>query len=229
MKLSIKNISLLIALPAIISSCAKNEKLMYNEAASVYVYNNVDSSVFTFATVPVNVLEDTINVEFRIIGTPSSTDRTIKLEPRAGATAKEGYHYKVGPAVVKANAVSTVVPIYVYRREGLKDSVVSVILDIKENEDFKLGYLGKLRYKVSISDILSKPTIWDSAWSPYFGSYSQVKFRFLLEATGRTEWNSFPFPADSRFMSQRAKNALLLYNQQYGDLFDENNERVVFP
>lgn len=229
MKLSIKNIGLLIALPAIMASCSKNEQLMYNEAPSIYVYNNVDSSVFTFATVPVNVVEDTINVEFRIIGTPSSADRTIKLEPRAGATAKAGYHYKVGPAIVKANADSTIVPIYLYRRAGLKDSTVSVILDVKENEDFKLGYLGRLRYKVSISDILSKPTIWDSAWSPYFGSYSQVKFRFLLEATGRTEWNSFPFPADSRFMSQRAKNALLLYNQQFGDLIDENNERVVFP
>ncbi|TCC98160.1 DUF4843 domain-containing protein [Pedobacter psychroterrae] len=229
MKLSIKNIGLLIALPVILASCAKDKQLMYNEQPSIYVYDRVDSTVFTFATVPVNVVKDTINVEYRIIGTAAAQDRTIKLEPRAGATAKPGYHYSVGPAVVKANEYSAIVPIYVYRKVGLKDSTVTVILDIKENEDFKLGYLGRLRYKLSISDILSKPTIWDSAWAPYFGSYSQVKFRFLLEATGRTEWNSFPFPADSRFMSQRAKNALLVYNQQFGDLFDENNERVVFP
>lgn len=218
-----------MALPAIMASCAKDKQLMYSEQPSIYVYDRVDSTVFTFATVPVDVVTDTINVEFRIIGTPSATDRTIKLEPRAGATAKAGYHYSIGPAVVKANSDSTIVPIYVYRKAGLKDSTVNVILDIKENEDFKLGYLGRLKYKLSISDILSKPTIWDGAWAPYFGSYSEVKFRFLLAATGRTDWNSYPFPADSRFMSQRAKNALLVYNQQFGDLIDENNERVVFP
>lgn len=229
MKLSIKNILIILAGSAMMISCSKDKPLMYNEAPAVYMYNSVDSTVFTFATVPVNIVTDTINVQYRIIGTAAPYDRSIKLEPRADATAKPGYHYNVGPAIVKANEYSTIVPIYVYRKPGLKDSTVTVILDIQENEDFKLGYLGKLRYKVTITDILSKPTIWDSAWSPYFGTYSEVKFRFLLEATGRTEWNAFPYPADSRFMSQRAKNALLLYNQQHGDLIDENGERVVFP
>jgi hypothetical protein len=229
MKLSIKNIGLLLAVPVMMAACSKNEELIYSESPSIYVWNRIDSADFTFATVPVNVTQDTIEIEYRIIGTAANVDRTIKLEPRPGATAKEGYHYSVGPAVVKANEYSTIVPVYVYRRAGLKDSTVTVILDIKENEDFKVGYYDQLRYKITINDVLTKPTIWDSAWAPYFGSYSEVKFRFLLEATGRTNWNSFPFPADSRFMSQRAKNALLSYNQQFGDLIDENNQIVVFP
>lgn len=229
MRSVINKILVLLAVAIVIASCNKDEALLYNEAPSVYVYNLPDSTDYTFATSAVTKLTDTIRVEFRIIGKSATNDRIIQLEAKAGATAKAGYHYKVGPAVIKANEFSTIVPVYVFRKAGLKDSTVKVTLQIKENDDFKLGYADKLDYRLSISDILSKPTIWDSAWAPYFGTYSQVKFRFLLEATGRTNWNSFPFPADSRYISQRAKNALLAYNQQFGDLIDELGQPVTFP
>jgi len=212
-----------------LASCSKDDALLYSEAPSVYVYNTPDSTDYTFATSAVSKLTDTIRIEFRIIGKSSSADRTIQLEPKAGATAKAGYHYKIGTAVIKANEFSTIVPVYLFRKAGLKDSTVKVSFQVKENADFKLGYADKLDYRLSITDILSKPTIWDGAWAPYFGTYSEIKFRFLLEATGRTNWNSYPFPADSRYISQRAKNALLIYNQQHGDLIDEFGEIVTFP
>ncbi|RZK78828.1 MAG: DUF4843 domain-containing protein [Pedobacter sp.] len=168
-------------------------------------------------------------MRFRIIGKAESRDREIKLVPRANSTAKAGYHYKIGKAVIKANQFSAIVPVYVYRKAGLKDSVVLATFDIQENADFKVGFPKQLRFKLTITDILTKPAIWDSAWSPYFGTYSQVKFRFLLTVTGRTDWTSFPFPADSRFLSQRARNALLEYNQTNGALIDETGAEVFFP
>lgn len=229
MKLIIKKGMMMAAVALSISSCKKDTPLMFNEPTSVYVESNVDSTVYTFATSPVEVVSDTINVNYRIIGNSAPTDRQISLVVRDGATAKMGYHYTVGPAVVKANEFSTVVPIYVYRKAGLKDSTVTAILDIVENADFKTGYPKRLRYKVTISDILLKPTIWDGAWASYFGTYSEVKFRFLLRVTGRTDWNSYPFPQDSRYLSQRAKLALLEYNQANGDLIDEFGQAVTFP
>ncbi|TKC63921.1 DUF4843 domain-containing protein [Pedobacter hiemivivus] len=229
MKLLIYKGLFLFAAVVIFSSCGKDKQLMFSELTSVYVEASVDSTEYTFATSPVTVVSDTIDIPLRIIGTAATTDREVTFVPKGGATAKEGYHYKIGKTVIKANEFSATVPVYVYRKPGLKDSVVRVVLELKKNADFNLGFSDRLDYKITISDILSKPTIWDAAWSAYFGTYSVVKFRFLLQVTGRTNWNSYPFPADTRFMSQRAKNALLEYNQAHGDMIDEFGQVVVFP
>ncbi|MHA4895883.1 DUF4843 domain-containing protein [Pedobacter sp. PWIIR3] len=229
MKLIIKNALLVLAAVLIFVSCAKDKELLFDQPASIYVESLPDSAEYSFATTPTTVVSDSVLMRFRIIGKASSKDRVINLVPRAGATAKPGYHYKIGKAVVKANEFAAIVPIYLYRKAGLKDSTVIAIFDIKENEDFKLGFPSKLRFKLTISDILTKPAIWDNSWAPYFGSYTQVKFRFLLTVTGRTNWTSAPFPGDSRFLAQRARVALLEYNQQFGPLIDENGAEVFFP
>jgi hypothetical protein len=232
MKLIFRNIRtafLVFAAALLLASCAKDNELLFDQSAAIYVSSSPDSAEYSFATSPTTVTVDSVLMTFRIIGNASNKDREIKLVPRAISTAKQGYHYKVGRAIVKANEFSAIVPVYLYRRAGLKDSTLLAILDIQENADFKVGYPKQLRFKLTITDMLTKPAIWDNVWTPYFGEYSQVKFRFLLTATGRTNWTSFPFPADSRYLSQRARNALLEYNQTYGPLIDENGAEVFFP
>lgn len=232
MKLILRNIRaafLVFAAALLLASCAKDKELLFDQSAGIYVSFSPDSAEYSFATSPTTVTVDSVLMTFRIIGNASDKDREINLVPRAISTAKAGYHYTVGKAVVKANEFSAIVPIYLYRRAGLKDSTLLAILDIQENADFKVGYPKQLRFKLTITDMLTKPAIWDNVWTPYFGEYSQVKFRFLLTATGRTNWTSFPFPADSRYLSQRARNALLEYNQTYGPLIDENGAEVFFP
>ncbi len=213
----------------IMASCAKNEELLFNQADLVYVESFPDSTDYTFATSPASVVTDSIFVNFRIIGKAADRDRTINLVPTQASSAKAGYHYRVGSAIVKANQFTARVPIYVYRKPGLKDSTLTATLRVSENSDFKPGYPNRLRYKFTLADILSKPTNWETTWSAYFGSYSEVKFRFLITATGKTNWNAGPLPQDSRFLSQKARNALLEYNQQYGPLIDEFGQQVFFP
>lgn len=224
----IKTGLVMLLLVLALASCTKNKELLFNEANLVYVEYQ-DSLDYTFATRPTEVVKDTILVNYRIIGTVSTTDRQIKLVPSAASTAKAGYHYEVGPAIIKANEFSSQVPIYVYRKEGLKDSLLFAVLQVAENEDFKPGYSNRLEFKFTLTDVLSKPSNWESVWIPFFGTYSEVKFKFLISATGKTDWNSYPFPQDSRYLSQKARNALLEYNQLYGDLIDENNQIVFFP
>lgn len=220
----------MLAATLLVVSCTRDKELMFNEPTAIYVSNLTDSAEFSFATTPSSVTSDVVLISYRIIGNSAPIDREINLVVRDGATAKSGYHYKLGPTVVKANQFTAEVPVYVYRKAGLKDSTVQVIFDIKESADLKQGYPSRLRYKLTITDILKKPTIWDSAWKTYFGEYSEVKFRFLLSVTGRTDWNSFPYPGDSRFLAGRARNALLEYNQTHDKpLTDENGQEVFFP
>lgn len=229
MKKILKNFLMVLLLAVIIASCTKNEELLYSEADMVYVESLPDSTDYTFAASPASVVNDSIMVNFRIIGKASDKDRTINLVPSTSSTGKMGYHYKIGAAVIKANTFSARVPVYVYRKPGLKDSILTVTLMVTENSDFKPGYPTRLRYKFTLTDILTKPTNWESTWAAYFGTYSEVKFRFLIAVTGKTNWNSSPLPQDSRFLSQKARNALLEYNQQYGPLVDEFGQQVFFP
>ncbi|WP_256005741.1 DUF4843 domain-containing protein [Pedobacter deserti] len=212
----------------VLAACAKDEELLFDDKNSIYV-DYQDSTEYTFATSPGSVVKDSFMVSFRISGTASSSDRTFNLVPVSGATAKLGYHYSLGPLVIKANTFQAIVPIYFYRKPGLKDSLVQATLEIQENENFKQGIAQRQRFKFRLSDIFSKPTNWETTWASYFGSYSEVKFRFLLTATGKTNWNSSPLPQDSRVLSQIARNALLEYNQQNGALIDEFGQEVSFP
>lgn len=209
-------------------SCAKDEELLFDEEAGVYVEYQ-DSLEYSFATSPNTVQIDSVLVRYRIVGKASDKDRVVSLVPNAGASAKPGYHYKIGKSVIKAGAFRADVPIYLYRKPGLLDSTVAVTLTVAENSDFKQGYQKKLSYKFTLTDILKKPSNWETTWQTFFGAYSVVKFKFLLEATGRRVWTGPVFPQDSRFMSQKAKNALLEYNQTYGPLIDENKQEVFFP
>lgn len=229
MKSILKNGLAILVILSIIVSCSKDKTLLFDESTAIYVYSLPDSTEYTFATAPTSKVTDTVLMTYRIIGNAAPVDRAINLVVRNGATAKAGYHYKLGPAIVKANEFAATVPVYVYRKAGLKDSTVQVIFDIKDNTELKAGFPTKLRYKLTITDILSKPTNWETTWKNYFGEYSQVKFRFLLTVTGKTNWNSSPLPQDSRYLSQRARNALLEYNQQNGPLIDENGAQVYFP
>jgi hypothetical protein len=210
------------------AACSKDDELLFSDKSSIYVEYQ-DSTDYTFATSPASVVRDSFMLHFRISGTASSTDRTFSVVPVSGSTAKAGYHYSLGPLVIKANEFKTIVPIYFYRKPGLKDSLLRVTLEIQENEDFKQGLAPRQRFKFTLSDIFSKPTNWETTWATYFGSYSEVKFRFLLGVTGKTNWNSFPLPQDSRVLSQIARNALLEYNQKNGALIDEFGMEVFFP
>ena len=154
------------------------------------------------------------------------------------STAKEGWHFALGEKVIPAGAYAMDLPVYIYRRPGLKDSVVTAFFTIAESADFKPGYIdkfvsvdpyNKLHYKISIDDQLLKPANWDTRWINYFGAYSRAKHLFINQIYGGATWTSVVFPQDINFLVQSMKFALYNYEQANGPLIDENNERVVFP
>ncbi|MCM5528934.1 DUF4843 domain-containing protein [Parasegetibacter sp. NRK P23] len=237
-------ICFLLAVVVLAISCSKDERLMYEEDPRVYFYKSVrgsqsdaDSIDFSFSALPDAEMTDTVYLWMRIMGSAVPKERVINIVADSGR-AVAGYHYKLGPLVMPANAYETRIPVYLYRRPGLKDSIVSVMFSVQESADFKPGFpdnpglsyrYDRLHYKVSITDRLVKPTNWESVWLGLFGAYSEVKFRFLIQATGKTSWNSYPLPQDQRFLVQTAKLALLEYEALNGYLYDENNNIVFFP
>ncbi|WP_437918086.1 DUF4843 domain-containing protein [Sphingobacterium sp. LRF_L2] len=235
-----------------IFSCAKDERLIYNtDKAYVYFYKNTagstaDSIYRSFALEPETITKDTFYLNLHVIGLATDYDRKVNLVIDEASTATQGHHFEIGEAIIPANSYNTEVPVILYRTEDLKDSTYQVFLHIGESDDFLPGYdhvvtstiYSTLEYRFSFTDQLTKPSIWDSFWATYFGTYSETKIRFLnsvladayYEARDGVEldWNTrlSSYPQFLNFIWQKAKVELYEYELANGPLIDENGERV---
>ena len=245
MKLKLNNLLIFLVIAGLIASCTKDERLMYEQDPRVYFYKfprvsqtNPDSVLYTFGVKPVSQQTDTLYLTLRIMGSPENRDREVNLVALDSSTAKRGYHYEFGPLIIPANEFGATIPVYLFKQPGLKDSIVNLYLTIGESKDFKPGYTDKansfhafdrLHYKISFTDQLVKPSNWDGSLASAFGTYSKVKYQFMIASTGKVDWRTGVFPADLNFLAAKVKAALLEYELANGPLIDESGNRVVFP
>lgn len=234
------HIAMLFALFCL-AACSQDDRLIYQEDARIYFskfVTNPDSTDYSFAVKDASLQKDTVWLTLRIMGSAAGKDRSLQLSVSDTSTAKQGYHFDFGPLVVPANAFEARVPVILYRKPGLQDSILTIDLAVAESPDFKPGYndrpsanspIDRLHYKISLTDQLLKPARWDVSLAGSFGTYSRTKFRFMILETGKTDWNATIFPADQQFLIQTVKYALYRYEEANGPMMDENNERVEFP
>src|SRR5699024_8750849 len=240
---------LFISILLLQNSCKKDTRLLFDKEAHVYFGQKIegssligsDSINYSFAFSTEDITQDTIYVQCRIMGLPADRDRNINIVADENNDAVQGYHYKILSSVIPAGKYDNEIPIVVYRQQGLQDSVVSAILRIEDSEDFKAGYndvgavgpvyrnkYPRREFKFTITDRLTKPANWDSSWQSVFGEYSEVKIRFISNATAFTEWSVTVFPQDRNFIIKTAYYALYEYEQSNVDLIDENGKPVKF-
>lgn len=230
-------ISLIFISLAALYGC-KEKRLMFEEAPAVYFSKFVvdpDSINYSFGIRPDEIVTDTVYLTMRIMGNSTPNDREIKLNVVKGSNAKAGYHYNLGDLVMPANAFETKIPVYLYRRPGLKDSVISLNFEVAESKDFKQGYgdtptkKSRLEYKINIDDQILKPANWDFTLAKYFGNFSIVKFQFMIQATGRSVWTGVIGDGEMANYVTTVKFALYNYERLNGTKFDENGNAVIFP
>lgn len=237
MKKNFKIIYLFAAAASFFTACKKSELTEYVQDPRVYFVNG-QVAEYSFGVKPASLVTDTLYISLRIMGSAANRDRTFNLVLDDSSTAKLGYHFSFGPLVVQADSFQRTLPVYLYRKPGLKDSIVTAFLTIGESADFKPGYadkyttvsvLDKQHYRIILNDQLLKPSNWETSLATNFGTYSKVKFEFMIQATGKTNWLGAIYPQDMLFLVQTVKYALYTYEQENGPLIDENGARVVFP
>lgn len=187
------------------SACKKiSTEPSYKQAANIYFdwsdstgtdASRVDSLAYTFALNPARTI-DTEYLPVRIAGDRMSKDRFFKLAVvDTATTAKVGTHYKALDSIYKMPADSGLVhvPVYFYSTDtSLHSKSVHVRFILLPTTDFTTTDLKYNYAKISISNMLTKPTWWD-IWSSFLFDYSQVKFGLFISVTGRT---SLPLPTD---------------------------------
>lgn len=237
MKIQIYILSGLLLSLISLNGC-KEKALMFEEAPAIYFTKFVvdpDSINYSFSIHTAEIVTDTVYLNMRIMGTATPNDREIKLNVTPASTAKAGYHYKLGALVMPANTYQTKIPVYLYRKPGMKDSVITLHFKVAESKDFIPGYedlnqkYSRLEYKIYIDDQVLKPALWDFTLAPSFGDFSLVKFRFIMQVTGRKVWTGVIGPGELQGYSTDVRLALYNYNLVNSPMVDENKQLVTFP
>ncbi len=248
-----KRISLSNLLPLLVvlvlTACTKSELTKYEQPDMVYIYKDYfsftnDSTVYSFAIKANSLIQDTIRIPLRIMGVAKNTDRTVNVAVVADSTnAVANQHYVLLPATIKANEYKGNIEILVKRAADLQTAEVKLMVEIKESTDFKPGIPattpmnpragGNLSYKVMLNDILTKPANWDTRLTSFFGTYSKVKYLFIINTTGRAE---FPYGIagglsvnEMFYYNILLKTELANYVAANGPMLDENGIDVTFP
>ena len=247
-KVSIQSIWLMIVV-LLLTACKKGELTSYDQPDMVYIYKNYfsntnDSAIYSFAIKPPSLMQDTVKIPIRIMGLAKDFDRVVKVEMISDSTtAIVNQHYVLLPTIIKAGAYSGNIEVLVKKAADLELAEVKMLLEIKESADFKPGVPatipinpragGSLLYKIRLNNIITKPSNWDTRLTTFFGTYSKVKYLFIINVTGLSEFaygtQAGPSPAQMNYYNILCKTALATYVAANGPLIDENGNIVTFP
>lgn len=250
---------MLLLLSCSIFSC-KKEELMYEDKPGIYIDKEKfvasrDSVTYSFAEKANTLMQDTIYIPVKISGNMSSADRPVPLKvDNTLTTASPGTHFQVLDTKIKANETIARVPILIKRAPDLKTKQVRLYVKIESSTEFPLTitntktnstYNGeplstyKPGFLIKFSDQLLKPDTWDASGSWFkffFGNYSAVKYKFIIQVTGRTVWGDrarygtdAPTSTEMYIYYAKLTAALYEYEQANGPMMDETGNPVTFP
>ncbi len=240
-------------------ACKKDQYYLYDDMARVQFgpdiariytpsYNLADTlKPYTFYYEDASTVQDTVFFDIYAIGGVSKEDRSFTLEqvqvPNV-TNAQAGKHYvafndakATKNFVIKAGTVHTKVPIILLRNVDLKANTYILKFKVVADKNFQTGEINNLWRKIEFTDRLSQPAAWNaSAVQFYYGKYSVVKHRFMIESTGEKWDQDFMASLPSEYALLQywigtLKINLIDYNAKNpgNPLRDENGELVVFP
>lgn len=226
---------LLLAVIGMFAAC-ENDKFYYQDEARVRIEGpyewavGTDSLNFSFAVYPSSVQEQEMKMILYVMGEATSTDRTAKLEVDASRTTASAAQY-ILPETVTVPAGKLEVPfiITLKRSEDLTSQTVSLYLRVAESNDFKIGVVEQNHFCLKWNDVLGKPKNWDTELTEFFGEYSYVKYRFIIDTIGFGEFGNGMTWSELMNYQIIMKTALDEYNASpAGPLKDENGQLVEF-
>lgn len=236
------------------TGCKQNDLRYFEEEIpllSVWLGTNTivqDSITHNFAYSPTD--QDAITFNYRIVGFPTDYDRTFEL-----TTTDEDaklLNFTFGSYKVPAGKQEGDFVFHVDKPKDenlFKNKDLKVSFTVKESTLFQPSPKDYSKLKITFKNAVTKPDNWDKAVLPYlplvnfFGAYSDVKYRFVIQTTGRSNFSVYrtvvvnpELPANTitelhaQALKNQCKIALERYNTEHGTpLLDENLNPVVFP
>ena len=151
---------------------------------------DTDSLEFSFVSYPESVTEYTMNVTLYIMGLTTDYDRTANVEVVVDQTTASSDLYECPTTVtIPAGANQATCPVVIKRDDILQETTVRLYIQVVASEDFAVGSIEQDHLLLKWNDMLSRPNNWDEL-EEFFGTYSDAKYRFMLNNTGLTEFDT---------------------------------------
>lgn len=247
----------LICLSLAVTSCQKEEVFTYDVSRtglSIWVGTSA-GAVYEDVSYNYSYAYEKGSVTFyaRINGLPADYDRTFRLEAYgddlelvAPTICDEEYVLPAGQVFgeykVVFNSQHLASPELFSEHDG------SISFRVVQNETFMLGAEHMQSFTVNLRNRLAKPDNWDTANYPrvplskYFGTYSRVKYQFMIEVLGMIDFEisymastaydeakNMVSPSYAVYLQQLMQERLTEYNAAHEEpLTDENGEKVTF-
>ena len=231
----IKSIILTLAVIGMFSAC-ENDKFYYQDEPRLRIEGpyewalGTDSLNFSFAPFSNSVQQQEMEMTLYVMGEAVSTARTAKLQKIENKTTADASQY-ILPETVTVPAGQLKVPFIVTlkRTDDLTSQTVSLSFKVVESDDFKVGVTEQNHFSMKWNDILGKPKNWDTELKEFFGEYSLVKYRFIIDSIGISEFGGDMTWSELTNYKIILKTALNEYNaSSAGPLKDENGQLVTF-
>ena len=230
--------SLLLAACFLASCSSADEDFFYQDEPRVRLVGEdtwaagTDSVTFSFVAYGSDVTEQEILVDAQIMGEVQSRDRVVNIAVDQNLTTADASMYTVPSTVtVPAGEAKGTFTVVLKRVAALQSKTVRLYIKVAESADFKVGVNEENHITMIWNDILSRPSNWASL-EPYFGAYSDTKYRFMLSNSGGAGEFSTETMSWAQLMSFkiRFQNALNEYNAAHpgNPLTDENGNLVTF-
>lgn len=149
-----------------------------------------------------NITADTVWIDAKTAGFVKDSDRSYDLEQvliDGAENAVAGVDY-VGfnsseaknVQIVKAGESLFKVAVIVLRSPNMQKKAVLLKVRFKENQNFKNGFTMMQTRTISITDRLSKPSVWDECNLDFiFGPYGDVKYQLMIDWSGKSWSDEF--------------------------------------
>lgn len=224
----------------ITTSCSKDEDFYYQDQPRVRLEGEKiwavgsDSVTFSFVSYPASTIEKTISVAAMVMGEVANRDRIVNLTVDPARTTAQASQYSLPQTVtVPAGSNSGIFNVTLRRDASLQSKAVRLYVQLAESADFKPGVKEQDHITFIWNDILSKPKNWDDELETFFGIYSNVKYRFMLDNMNANEGEISASTMSWAMLNSlkiRFQNALNAYNAAHPGqpLTDENGNLVTF-
>lgn len=124
------------------------------------------------------------------------TSWTIGMDERPVINATNGIDFEVGNLIIEEGKTRGKIPLKIYRKDYMSESFVSILLKIKENDNYQPMYRDYFRLLV-VDGEPACPAWWTNAyppdqyhipgWAMYLGKFTPEKYRRLLSLYWETE------------------------------------------
>lgn len=232
-------------------SCIKEEPFSFAEMP--HVYFNLDRSILhnlhpgsssknilvDFSVKPSDITTDTIVLGVRVSGVASDIDREFDLQSIAlHGNVQPGLDYTFlnQDFLIPGGGYDTTIHMIVHRTAALQNNELAFRLHIVANEHFQVGpqsdtsrAMNVTDLTITLRDILAQPSNWSTFIAAYFGGYSQVKYRFIIDTLRIASFSNTLSAVTMNNYKTQLVNALRTYNANRPEpLRDEHGELISF-